>query len=1227
MSTIARRVVLRGLFVKIFKKAKGAMSIIRTERSTPCLPSLRYGNPILCSLVVLIAFITLSLSCQLSAQSTNGVVTGLVSDPLGNVVQGATITITDTQRNVTFKATTSQAGVYNISLPIGKYKERVEKQGFNTISNPAFDLELGQTYRFNFTLKVGSAATEVVEVSAEETPLLKEETAQLDTVIDTSTTESMPLATRNYVQMTLLIPGATHPDPTSMTSVQATQGGRPFINGNNEQSNNFLLDGLENNQISDNMIGYSPSIDAIQETTIITQNPSAEYGNFEGGTISTAIKSGTNKFHGNVFEFFRNDVLNASPWGDGFTNAQEKAAGEETTAVKPTVRWNMFGGTFGGPILHNKLFFFGDYQAQRYNVPSTTESASVLTEKMRAGDFSEILPGDTTFGTQNPGIQLYDPSTAIGECTKYPTTRCPLLNNNFANVAHPSTAFPGIDPAAKALFASGFYPLPTITNQIKDNLTYTQRTSTNADQGDVKVDYAVDDKNHIFARASKVYSTNPTITSVPVISSEHYSENWGDSGIAGWTHQITPFLFSDFRFGANYTKVRYGSDMDSLGNLANSIGITNGNNNSGQIVTGLPLISLGTGTQFNTLGSVNQAALFADTSIQANEEVTLMHKNHTVHMGFQYIRYRINTFYSGNSGENGSMSYSGVWTSGTGANSTTTGVGYGPADFLYGAPASIARGADNGTWGQRQSMIAAYVQDDWKIASNLTFNIGLRYDTHTPWTEVNGKQLNFDLNTGAPIFPSGGKATSALSALYGDYSPVIGSKSGYESYNLGWDFQPRLGFAWSPNLLHGKSVVRGAYAVTSYMEGMGTNGRLTENEPFVNNFSKSFIRNASSYPTQTTKAGFPDSLTASLDGFEARIWNSDFRPAVDNMWNLSIQHQLGNHDTAQIAYVGQKVTHIITAPNYAQFAVNYATGEPLPGPYLGQKAFNNTLTPSLFQVPGTNPNNQGGWVNGSASNGNQEYNALQATYQHRFTQGLEAQFSYTYGNCMADSIGEYGNNHGQSQPEQWSFQDQYNQKAEWGRCYYDVAQILTGYAVYSLPFGHKQMFGSNVNNVVDAIIGKWQLSGMTTEHTGYAQTANDNNVTPKSYGDSTMGVVRADRNGPVHYVRKFTGSGERFWDSTNFSDPQALTGYGNGSNGSIRGPGLVLLDLSLQKQFNVFRALHGEFRVEAINVLNHPIFQAPDIYYSDGDSAFGVTSGVNAAEGERQLQLGMKFAF
>jgi len=1161
-------------------------------------------------------------------------VTGVISDPTGNVVQGATITITDTQRNIAFKATTNRAGVYNISLPIGNYKERIEKQGFSTISNPAFELELGQTYTLNFTLQVGSAATEVVEVSAGEEPLLKEATDQLDTIIDTKTTENLPLATRNYVQMTLLAPGATHPDPTSMTSVQTSRSaGRPFINGNNEQSNNFLLDGLENNQISDNLIGYSPSIDAIQETTVITQNPSAEYGNFEGGTISTAIKSGTNKYHGNVFEFFRNDVLNASPWGDGFTNAQEKAEGEATTAVKPSVRWNMFGGTLGGPILRNKLFFFADFQAQRFYIPSTTESASVLSAKMRTGDFSEILPGNTTFGTQNPGIQLYDPSTAIGECTAYATTRCPLLNNNLANVAHPSAAFPGVDPAAKALFASGFYPLPTITNQIQNNLTYTERTSTNADQGDIKVDYAMNDKDHIFARASKVYGTNPTLTSVPIFnngsngSDQNYSENWADSGIAGWTHQITPFIFSDLRFGTNYTKIRYGYDMDALGSLADKIGITNGNTNSGAIVTGLPLISLGTGTQFHTLGDADEAALFADTSIQVNEAVTLMHRNHTVHMGFQYIRYRVNTFYSGNSGKNGSMSYSGVWTSGTGANSSDSGVGYGPADFLYGAPASIARGADNGTWGQRQSMIAAYVQDDWKISSDLTFNIGLRYDTHTPWIEVNGKQLNFDLKTGAPIFPAGGKSTSVLNALYGGYSPVNGSQSGYESYNLGWDFQPRIGFAWSPKRLNSKGVLRGAYSVTSYMEGMGTNGRLTENEPFVNNFSKSFIKNASSSPTQTTEAGFPSSLTASLDGFEARVWNADFRPAVDNMWNLSIQYQLGNHDTAQIAYVGQKVTHIVTAPNYAQFAVNYATGDPLPGPYLGQATFNNSLTPSLFQVPGTNPNNQGGWVNGSASNGNQEYNALQATYQHRFTKGLEAQLSYTYGSCLADNIGEYGNSHGQSQPEQWSFQDQYNQKAEWGRCYYDVAQILTGYAVYSLPFGHKQMFGSNVNNVVDAVIGNWQLSGMTTEHTGYAQTANDNNVTPRSYGDSPMGVVRADRNGPVHYARVFTGSGERFWDSTNFSDPKSPTGYGTGSNGSIRGPGLVSLDLSLQKQFGVFKVLHGEFRVDAINVFNHPIFQAPDIYYSDGASAFGVTSGVNAAEGERQLQVALKFAF
>ena len=235
-------------------------------------------------------------------------------------------------------------------------------------SYPAFVLSLNQVARIDVAMKVGQAS-ETVEVTGA-APLLATETTQVDTVINSATNDNLPLASRNYVQLTLLAPGAVSTDPSSFSNGNNTggYGGRPLINGNREQANNFMLDGMDNNQVSDNLLGYTPAPDAIQEFNLITSNAPAEFGNFEGGIVNATIKSGTNAFHGDVWEFFRNDVLNANSWSN---NLHENSSGEWDPLPKSTLRWNMFGGTVGGPILKNRLFFFADYQDQRFDIPSS----------------------------------------------------------------------------------------------------------------------------------------------------------------------------------------------------------------------------------------------------------------------------------------------------------------------------------------------------------------------------------------------------------------------------------------------------------------------------------------------------------------------------------------------------------------------------------------------------------------------------------------------------------------------------------------------------------------------------------------------------------------------------------------------------------------------------------------------------------------------------------------
>src|SRR5438034_1272468 len=306
-------------------------------------------------------------------QEVTASITGTVSDPSGAAIAGATVSAKSVERGLTYSAETNDSGIFRIAqLPVGSYELKVEKSGFASSAYPAFVLTLNQVARIDVALKVGQV-TQTVEVTGA-APVLKTETTQVDTIINSATNETLPLATRNYVELTLLAPGAVTTDPSSFNNGDNTaSGGRPLINGNREQSNNFILDGMDNNQVSDNLLGYTPTPDSIQEFNLITQNASAEFGNSQGGIVSASIKSGTNQYHGDVWEYFRNDKLNANSWQNNLHGLS-----------KAQLRWNMFGGTVGGPVIKNKLFFFGDYQGQRFDHPASPSTINVFSAKERA---------------------------------------------------------------------------------------------------------------------------------------------------------------------------------------------------------------------------------------------------------------------------------------------------------------------------------------------------------------------------------------------------------------------------------------------------------------------------------------------------------------------------------------------------------------------------------------------------------------------------------------------------------------------------------------------------------------------------------------------------------------------------------------------------------------------------------------------------------------------------
>ena len=1144
--------------------------------------------PSLLTAALLVALTTCFVQ-PLSAQEVTAGFTGTVTDPSGAPIPEATITAQDTLRGVPYTTKTNNVGVFDLPrLPVSTFDLTVEAKGFATSVRRGITLEMNQKARVDFQLQVG-AVTQEIEVSAAP-PLLQTDTMEVGTVITNRINEDLPLATRNYIELTMLAPGTTNPNPSSMTSGLTTaSGGRPYVNGNREQSDNFLLDGIDNNQVSDNLVGYTPSVDAIQEFNMISNNAPAEFGNFQGGIVSATIKSGTNQLHGDGFEFLRNDVLNAAQWSDNISNSP-----------KAKSRWNMFGGTVGGPIKKDKLFFFGDYQGERFDFPASVSAINVFTTRERAGDFGEVCPGGfNSAGVCQGGIQLYDP-THVGASGQ----RALVPNNNLAAAGLTE------DAVAKNLFSNTtLYPAPT-----GPGLTYNQlnasRSADVGDQFDVKIDANITEKDRIFGRASWSRLNNPVTNSFPLSSGNSFDNSPTKSLGLDWTRTISPALVNEVRVGGNYVTTLNGGSTLGLGNVGTQLGIAGANERG----PGLPSLQ---GFKYAaSIGNANEGTQenFPSTVLQAEDTLVITHGRHVIHTGFQFFRQRIDPFYAGNYGRTGIINFDGQWTAGPGDNATAgPSTGFPEADFWLGLPDTVERGVDTGTWGQRSSVLAAYVQDDWRATDQLTLNLGLRYETHTPWGEVHNRQANFGTITGTEYFAGqSGCPWSNCNALY-------------NSYNGGFDFQPRIGFAWEPSRFNKKAVIRGAYTTSSYLEGTGTNLRLTLNPPF--NLEHNAIYDSLTFPASTIDQGFSifppttTSTTAPVDfaGAVIRLWNPDIKPSLAQQWNFSTEYQFPRDTVLTLGYVGQHATHLMNPmPYFQRRLVGEAgctaadavilSGGTIPtcqSPYLsGNTAMGTNSNPIISQISGTE------------SNANMVYHALQVTLRKRMSQGLQYQVAYTYSKCMTNSDGYYGSWGGQVIPTGNYWQNLYDSRSEWGPCLSDVTHLLSSYAVYELPFGHKMHFGSNWNPVANGVLGNWQLSGILQLRGGFPNT-----VSAGDASGTTSRAARADCLGPPSYPKTPVSTGGIQWVSPDSFGPELPGAFGTCGVDGFRGPGLRTFDLSLQKSFPITESKRIEFRSEFINFTNTPIFNAPGTYIGAG---FGQ---ITSSQGARNIQFGLKIYY
>jgi len=1091
------------------------------------------------ALVVVLAL--LGFSQPVWSQQITAAITGTVEDSGGAAINDATVTARDTERGTVSTTKTTQGGVFNFtSLPIGTYEVRAEAAGFDTAVQPPITLVLNQVARFTFRMKVG-AVTNTVQVSSE-APQLQSDTTQVSTLIDSKTITSIPLATRNYVELTLLAPGSVTPDNSTFNNGDnVNSGGRPSVDGHREQSNNFILDGMDNNQTSENDLAVTPSPDAIQEFNLITSNASAEFGNFSGGIVNASIKSGTNQFHGDAWEFFRNNVLNANQW-------ENKFLGPGGELPREALRWNMFGGTVGGPIWRDKLFFFADYQGQRFDHPTTSNFITVFTNAERAGDFSQIT------------TQLKNPLTGA----PYVGNQIPLSQQNAV---------------AAALFASSFYPKPINSNPVNNAINQTN-SALNTDQGDAKLDWNITQKDRLSARYSEAYQNNPATNSLLILGNS-YTHIPLHNAVGTWTHTLSPNILNEARVGASWITILSGAGFTpSIGDLGTELGIANANT----VGPGLLLLGFGGGTApspgTGTLTSVGNNIInqnFADTVIQFDDGVTVTHGKHVFKAGFQMWRFRLNTFYSGNSGAYGSILFAGNFT------------GDASSDFFTGYPEATGKGVSTGgTWHQFAWRFAGYGQDDWRITPNLTLNLGLRYEATTPWVELNNLQDNLNLVTGAIEYAGVDGNSRAL------YNTVYGLP----------DFQPRIGFNWMPAFWGGKTSLRGAYTISSYLEGTGTNLRLPRNPPFT----PTEVTATYNTPTDQTQSGPGGAVPGDpFAGAVMYVWDKTVQPAMDQQWNLTVQTEASPTTALQVGYVGSHDTHLMVPTPYAQLTLN--NGVPGPGLYFQGN-------PALIADIST--------VSGTSSTGFATYNALQAVLSKRVSNGLEGQVAYTWSHCLTNNSGYYGTwgSATQATPASPYYQNLYNPHGDYASCYFDSKNILAAYATYDLPVGRGKEFGSNMNSVLNAAVGGWQASAIVSIHSGFPLAVSNSSDTSNTNGRGARpNCLQQQVFGRQPSV---SGAFQGYqWMSPNgYSEPASGT-FGNcPAQGPVTGPGYTDSDIGLLKDFHLTEAKYFEFRGDFVNAFNNVQLGHPNTGYPS--STFGL---INTSQPARQIQFAFKFYF
>ena len=1166
------------------------------------------------SFLVLLAILFGCSVGNLEAQTTFGAMVGTVTDPSGAAISSAKVTITNQDTNQTHTIDTSESGTYSfVSLSPGKYTVDVDLSGFKHLILSNVEVQVGGTARADAALQIGDV-NEKVEVSSA-APLIQTDTANLGGVIEGRTIQDIPLNGRNVNNLLTLVPGVIAQGSTSGNfSTNLIAFGNYQIGGGFGNQSITFVDGVQANIPANNATSFIPSQDTVREFRVSTSNVSAEFGGFAGGVINISTKSGANTFHGSLYEYHRNRILNAN---DFFSNRAGRA--------RPSYIQNQFGGTIGGPIWRDHTFFFAGYERQPV-VNGNLSTSTVPTAAALRGDFSSPLY-PKIYDTANGGVQF--------QC------------NGVLNVICPNR----IDPAVTALLKQDYPAEATNPNAIASNYITTTRTSYLNDQVNARLDQSFGTRNLFFMKYTKFKVQSITTNPYPGVKA---FEPPAPGGIAdhvamiGDTFTVNPTTIIDAR--ASYLRVYQFTFPRGLGTDISGIS------------PGLAAMQAALGQQLPTAfsfagtgiaGSTGPAQLYWHTNVYGlSGSITKILGRHTVKVGgnARSVQWIADPDSGGNV-----FTFSAQTT----ASPLVPGSGYSVASGLLGVPTSTSGLAIGGSRAFLHNY-GFFVTDSFQATKKLTLDLGLRWDQPGSYSESNNWNTVILPNAPSPLGTIVNPALGANQSVLGKLA-LVGSadRPSRREEDLHWMlFAPRVGFAYR---LTDRMVVRAGYGISYLPSTLSQDGPnsssvntattlLTNTYNANNTFSQVNTTVSNPFPTGvlTPSRGDASRLT-SLYGqnIQSRIPNQPY--SYVQQWNVAFEHQLGSTMSYSLAYGASKGVHLQaqgantwSASNINQLPDQYLSmGSDLetlvPNPFFGKIATGQLSQPTVFKGLLLKPFPQYNYVTAAGSrNSASSYNSLQSSFKKRFSHGGLLNVAYTWGKLMSntDSVTQFlegGSGY------QGTVQNNNNLAGEWSLSSSDYPHSATIAYGIDLPFGKQQQWLANTPGPISVLISGWRVNGLTSFRSGtplgILAAPNDlstyfggggyyqNGV---GQGTTRPNVVVGCNKIPQGGVHSRVDSGSWF-NKACFTAPGRFQ-FGNAPrvDGGIRRHGVNNYDFSLLKATQIRDSVTLSFTTEFFNIFNRVQFQAPSTAAYDGGNYGRVTAQAN---NPRQIQFGLRLAF